>query len=125
METKIKVKAGRCFPDPNNPRRITPSDVPGEIQIVFSRDEELLHFKWVPRSGRTVEGEEFDLIVFPGDASFVRYDPDGIQLDGRILVLKFLSSDQRHFFWFQKLNSGLEPGLFTSQDTLDMRKIDR
>lgn len=39
-----------------------------------------------------------DLIVFPSDATFV---PVTQAPGGRVHVLKFSSSDQRHFFWFQ------------------------
>ncbi|EPS42555.1 hypothetical protein H072_3488 [Dactylellina haptotyla CBS 200.50] len=126
METLIKVKAGRCFPDSSNSRRLVPSDVPGEIQIVLSRDDELLHFKWVPRSGHSDDGEEFDLLLFPGDASFVPYlNTTGAPSDGRVSVLKFLSSDQRHFFWYQVKNEGLGAGEFSQKDWLITKKIDR
>ncbi|TFY80216.1 hypothetical protein EWM64_g3800 [Hericium alpestre] len=38
-----------------------------------------------------------DLILFPTDATFVRVP----QAEGRVYVLKFSSSNQRHFFWLQ------------------------
>jgi hypothetical protein len=39
-----------------------------------------------------------DLIIFPSDATFV---PVTQAPGGRVHVLKFSSSDQRYFFWFQ------------------------
>ncbi|KAK6344807.1 hypothetical protein TWF718_006761 [Orbilia javanica] len=124
METLITAKAGRCTRDPENPTRYIPSDVPGEIRLELSRDEELLHFKWLPRRGHTVEGEEFDLIVFPGDASFVPYNAG--PNDGRICVLKFQSSDQRHMFWWQTKNDeNVGPSEHTLKDRSVTRKIDQ
>ncbi|KAK6496790.1 hypothetical protein TWF481_001778 [Arthrobotrys musiformis] len=124
MDNLLTVKAGRCIRDPENPTRYVPSNVPGEIRLELSIDEELLHFKWIPRRGHTVEGEEFDLIVFPGDASFVPYNagPD----DGRICVLKFQSSDQRHLFWWQTKNDdSISASEHTRKDRLVARKIDQ
>ncbi|KAK6520110.1 hypothetical protein TWF506_000397 [Arthrobotrys conoides] len=124
MDTLITAKAGCCTQDSANPTRYTPSNVPGEIRLEFSRDEELLHFKWIPRRGHTVEGEEFDRIVFPGDASFVPYN-NGPN-DGRICVLKFQSSDQRHLFWWQTKNDeSISASEHTRKDRLVARKIDQ
>ncbi|RVD86949.1 uncharacterized protein DFL_005199 [Arthrobotrys flagrans] len=124
MDTLITAKAGRCTRDPENPNRYVPSNIPGEIRLELSRDEELLHFKWLPRRGHTVDGEEFDLIVFPGDASFVPYNAG--PNDGRICVLKFQSSDQRHLFWWQTKNDeSISASEHTRKDRSVARKIDQ
>ncbi|KAF3916072.1 hypothetical protein ABW21_db0208483 [Orbilia brochopaga] len=123
--SSITVKAGRCFPESNS-ARIIPSPVPGEIRVELAQEDELLHFRWTPRRGETVDGEEFDLIVFPGDASFVPYQHSvGAPADGRICVLKFQSSDQRHMFWLQTKSGGSDPGKHSRQDLLVIKKIDR
>ncbi|EWC43641.1 hypothetical protein DRE_01528 [Drechslerella stenobrocha 248] len=110
----------------SNSKRIIPSETPGEIRVEISPDDELLHFKWTTRRGQDLEGEEFDLIVFPGDASFVPYqNPTGAPNDGRICVLKFQSSDQRHFFWLQSKAASGEAGKYSQKDLLIVRKIDR
>ena len=48
---------------------------------------------------------ELDLVMVPADGQFKPYDkPEGDRnntTDGRIFVLKFQSSTQRHFFWMQ------------------------
>lgn len=44
-----------------------------------------------------------DLIIFPSDATFA---PVSQAPGGRVHVLKFSSSDQRHFFWFQDNSPG-------------------
>ncbi|KAF3932795.1 hypothetical protein ABW19_dt0207784 [Dactylella cylindrospora] len=85
---------------------------------------QLLHFRWVPRRGRTVDGEEFDLIVFPGDATFAPYTNPSAPGDGRIYVLKFHSSSQRHFFWWQ-IKSEEGAGDHSRKDRLIAKKIDR
>jgi len=72
---------------------------PGEITITEG-DDGLLHFNWINRQTRTAE---LDLIIFPSDASFVRVSQSP---GGRMYVLKFTSSDQRHFLWFQDLHLG-------------------
>ncbi|KAH9986704.1 proteasome complex subunit Rpn13 ubiquitin receptor-domain-containing protein [Russula vinacea] len=50
---------------------------------------------------RETEETVEDLILFPPDASFVSVP----QASGRVYVLKFSSSDQRHFFWMQDASS--------------------
>ncbi|KAK6338660.1 hypothetical protein TWF696_009471 [Orbilia brochopaga] len=125
MNSSVTIKAGRCFPEPNS-ARLVPSPVPGEINVEVAQEDELLHFRWRPRRGETVSEEEFDLIVFPGDASFIPYQhPVGAPADGRICVLKFQSSDQRHMFWLQTKSGGSDPGKFSRQDLLVIKKIDR
>lgn len=50
--------------------------------------------------------ENLDLVMFPQDGSFVPYeyktsDQPTSKTNGRIFVLKFNSSSQRHLFWLQ------------------------
>jgi len=71
----------------------------GEITITEG-DDGLVHFNWINRQTRT---PELDLIIFPSDASFVRVNQSP---GGRMYVLKFSSSDQRYFFWFQDPHVG-------------------
>ncbi|EIM81648.1 adhesion regulating molecule [Stereum hirsutum FP-91666 SS1] len=92
--TILAFKAGRCF------RREGTNTVeanPAKGAIVLDRGEdELLHFYWKNRdTGITDE----DLILFPSDATFVKVSQAGD--GGRVYVLKFSSSNQRHFFWMQ------------------------
>jgi len=89
----LAFKAGRSF------RRqatdfVDPADTKGEI-VITRGDDELLHFQWRDRTSGQVED---DLIIFPQEAEFVK-------AAGRTYVLKFSSSDQRHFFWLQDLSS--------------------
>jgi len=63
--------------------------------ILYSGDDDLMHFIW---KNRTSNEAEEDLIMFHGDATFVKVSQAS---GGRTYVLKFQSSDQRHFFWMQ------------------------
>jgi len=58
-------------------------------------EEGLLHLTWKNRETNAVED---DLIIFPGEATFQKV---GQSPEGRTFVLKFSSSDQKHFFWIQ------------------------
>ncbi|KAI1289159.1 Proteasomal ubiquitin receptor ADRM1 [Halotydeus destructor] len=59
-------------------------------------DDSLMHFCWKDRtSGQTDE----DLILFPDDAEFKRVEQCKT---GRVYVLKFKSSNKRHFYWMQE-----------------------
>lgn len=116
----ITFKAGRCTFEG---RKVVPSPTPGYIYL-FSEDD-LLHFCWRPRSAPAT-APDLDLIMFPQDGSFVplyKEEPssktsgvlfplldDGKKgetgnlhspTNGRIFVLRFGSSSQKHFFWMQ------------------------
>lgn len=70
--------------------------VAGKGAIMITNGEDgLLHFIW---KNRVTNDVEEDLILFPSDASFVK-------ASGRTYVLKFSSSNQRHFFWMQDASS--------------------
>ncbi|KAF7299179.1 Adhesion regulating molecule [Mycena indigotica] len=88
----LAFKAGRAFRQGNS-NTVDPSPTKGAI--VLTVDDGLLHFAW---KNRTTDTTEEDLILFPGDASFVKIP----SASGRVYVLKFASSDQRHFFWLQE-----------------------
>jgi len=66
------------------------------IEMKF--EDDLMHLWW---KNRTTGVAEDELIVFPGEATFekVQQDPSG-----RTHILKFSSSDQSYFFWFQRAN---------------------
>ena len=60
-----------------------------------------------------------NLVMVPGDGHFVPYE--GVEgrastrTNGRIFVLKFESSSQRHLFWLQSKPEG-DPSLLSSRD---------
>jgi len=97
------IKAGRAFRR-GETNFVDSEATPGEITITEGADDGLIHFNWINRS---THNADIDLIVFPSDASFV---PVSQSLGGRMHVLKFSSSDQRHFIWFQDSF----PGAFAS-----------
>lgn len=79
------------------------------LLAILTFTAELCHFCWRPRSA-SVNDPELDLLMIPGDGSFVPYtgkednsDSENLRspTDGRIFVLKFSSSSQRHLFWLQ------------------------
>ncbi|KAI0050379.1 adhesion regulating molecule [Auriscalpium vulgare] len=93
----LAFKAGRAFRREGT-NTVEPSPVKGAIVIERGEDD-LLHLLW---KNRETEETDEDLIVFPEDASFVRVEQ---ATGGRIYVLKFTSSEQRHFFWLQDASS--------------------
>ncbi|KAI5990017.1 adhesion regulating molecule [Pisolithus albus] len=92
-QTLLAFKAGRSF------RRGVSSFVdadPTKGAIVLSNgDDGLLHFMWKERPSGIMRE---DLILFPGDAKMERVTQER---SGRTFVLRFDSSDQKHFFWMQ------------------------
>ncbi|KAI0725635.1 adhesion regulating molecule [Fomitopsis betulina] len=96
-DPRIAFKAGRCF------RRENTSFVdaePTKGAIILQNGEDgLLHFIWKNRSTDAIVE---DLILFPGEATLVKVDQPAW---GRTYVLKFSSSNQRHFFWMQDADS--------------------
>ena len=87
--THLAFKAGRCF------RRAGTNFVdadPTKGAIVLSNsDDGLLRLMWKERATGEL-GE--DLILFPGDATFEKVTQAP---GGRTYVLRFESSDQKHF----------------------------
>lgn len=77
---------------------------------------ELVHFCWRRRS-QPPDQPDLDLVMIPGDGSFTPYtgkenseSSDNVKspTNGRIFVLKFSSSSQRHLFWLQGKSKGNE-----------------
>jgi 26S proteasome regulatory subunit N13 len=79
---------------------------------------DLLHFCWKPRSSPEPED---DLIIIPGDARLVPYTEC---TTGRVMVLKFSSSSQRHFFWIQS-KSESPAGELGHWSARDMKWVER
>ncbi|KAF2671981.1 hypothetical protein BT63DRAFT_422494 [Microthyrium microscopicum] len=109
----ITFKAGRCDDatgsSGDNPISIKCKPTPGYVYVYTGAEDELTHFCWRPRT-QGLDDPELDLIMFPGDARFLPYvGRDGplygpnvtSPTSGRIYVLKFSSSSQRHLFWLQ------------------------
>ncbi|KAK3341409.1 proteasome complex subunit Rpn13 ubiquitin receptor-domain-containing protein [Lasiosphaeria hispida] len=105
----ITFKAGICDVDQSSkPYKITPQAKPGYIYL-YSEDD-LIHFCWRPRDV-PLDEPELDLVMIPGDGNFVAYNTrspsqSSSKTDGRIFVLKFASSSQRHLFWLQSKPQG-------------------
>lgn len=95
-QTLLAFKAGRSF------RRAGTNFVDANLTkgaiVLSNNDDGLLHFMWKEHATGTL-GE--DLILFPGDATFEKVTQAP---GGRTYVLRFESSDQRHFV------SRLRPG---------------
>ncbi|KAG7006743.1 hypothetical protein G7Y79_00013g035150 [Physcia stellaris] len=101
----ITFKAGICdFDSSTNPPSIKPKATPGYLYL-FEEDE-LIHFCWRPRSA-SLSQPELDLTMVPTDGHFLPYQltkPGSDQkspTNGRIFVLSFQSSTQKHVFWLQ------------------------
>lgn len=114
----ITFKAGRCD---QNGRKVTPVQTPGYVYLYA--EDELLHFCWRPRSVPSTEPET-DLIMLPGDGAFEPLLKEQGTEDlhspttGRIYVLKFSSSGQKHYFWMQSKSQHKEGSLswFSQRD---------
>ncbi|KAF8587592.1 adhesion regulating molecule [Ramaria rubella] len=97
MSSIIAFKAGR-LQRRENTNWLDPSLTKGALQLLVA-DDGLLHFQWRNRDTNIVED---DLIIFPSEASFEKVSQAG---GGRTYVLKFTSSNQRHFYWFQDVST--------------------
>ncbi|KAK8849521.1 hypothetical protein IAR55_004855 [Kwoniella newhampshirensis] len=97
MSTIISVPAGRCHRRSEDSKWVDPSPEKGLLEM--NLEDDLLHLWWKSRVTGSVEDE---LIIFPGEATFAKVDQDP---SGRTHILKFSSSDQKYFFWFQRATS--------------------
>jgi len=96
--------------------------------IVASRQSQanictdLIHFCWRSRDV-PLDEPELDLVMIPTDGHFVPFDTRSpaqptSKTNGRIFVLKFGSSSQRHLFWLQSKPQGRtgNPAWFSPRD---------
>ncbi|CUS06730.1 unnamed protein product [Tuber aestivum] len=105
----ISIKAGKCAQNGTN---IVSQAEPGLLYLYHNPEDDLLHFCWKPR-GAVEPTAEDDLIIIPGDARIIKYTGC---TTGRVMVLKFSSSSQRHFFWLQSKAESSEPGHWSARD---------
>lgn len=116
----ITFKAGICELDQSTtPPRVQAQEKRGYIYLYT--EDDLTHFCWRPRDA-PLDEPELDLVMIPTDGHFVPYNPVPNQprskTNGRIFVLKFTSSSQRHLFWLQskpQARSG-NPSWFSPRD---------
>jgi len=90
---------------------VDPSPAKGAVMLQTGEDG-LLHFIWKDRTSGDIEE---DLILFPSDASFVKVPQSSW---GRTYVLKFSSSNQRHFFWMQDASTRRDDEFVTNMNRL-------
>ncbi|KAF3480167.1 uncharacterized protein GIQ15_05514 [Arthroderma uncinatum] len=120
----ITFKGGICDLDTTvTPNAVKPQPTPGYIYL-YSEDD-LVHFCWRPRSA-PIDEPELDLVMVPSDGTFTPYKPTSAQTpsnaerptNGRIYVLKFASSSQRHLFWLQSRSQHEQgnPAWFSARD---------
>ncbi|ORY66358.1 proteasome complex subunit Rpn13 ubiquitin receptor-domain-containing protein [Pseudomassariella vexata] len=115
----ITFKAGRCElqQSESKPYKVTPQPEPGYIYL-YSEDD-LIHFCWRERN-EPLDSPTLDLVMVPTDGHFVPYELPGAntKTNGRIFVLKFMSSSQRHLFWMQSKPQGRsgDPSWFSPRD---------
>ena len=92
----------------------------GLVYVKHSQDDQLLHFCWKNRKNNSIElvcrftnckpkSSDFylyqDLIIFPGETEFLKINECK---DGRVFMLKFKNSQERHLFWMQESGSDKE-----------------
>jgi len=106
----LAFKAGRAFRREGT-SMVEPTITKGAIILKNSVEDGLLHFQWKNRETNNVEE---DLILFPSDATFTKVP----EPSGRVYVLKFSSSDDRHFFWMQDASSARDAEFARNLNTL-------
>ncbi|KAL9607816.1 MAG: hypothetical protein Q9167_007310 [Letrouitia subvulpina] len=119
----ITFKAGKCAFDVGpSPPRITPEPTPGYVYLY--EEDELMNFCWRPRS-RPLTDPELKLVMPPADGRFIPYlhkqansTEKRSPTNGRIFVLKFESSTERHLFWMQSKSQDSmdDPAWFSPRD---------
>lgn len=111
------------FQSSTSPPKVKPLPTPGYIYLYA--EEELLHLCWRPRTA-PLDSPELDLLMLPTDGEFAPYHAISKgtpshplkSVDGRIYVLKFSSSSQRHLFWLQSRSQHAQghPSYFSARD---------
>ncbi|KAI0400308.1 proteasome complex subunit Rpn13 ubiquitin receptor-domain-containing protein [Xylaria palmicola] len=117
----ITFKAGRCDVDAaSRPYKVSP--LPDSGYIYLYNEDDLIHFCWRQRAAPLYE-PELDLVMVPSDGHFQPYealDSGSAPTNGRIFVLKFLSSSTRYVFWLQSKAQGprgnREPSYLSPRD---------
>lgn len=117
--------------------KVKPEPEPGYVYLYRGEDgtasrysrfitdtSELIRFCWRKRADLAVQ-PQYELTMVPGDATFTPYlnNSDDSQdkhspTNGRIYVLRFSSSSDRHFFWMQAKSQHKDgtPSWFSSRD---------
>lgn len=92
---------------------------------------DLIHFCWRERSV-PLDQPELDLVMVPTDGRFVPYETKSpaqptAKTNGRVFVLKFTSSSQRHLFWLQSKPQGRsgDPAWLSPRDLKIGEIVDR
>ncbi|KAF2655542.1 hypothetical protein K491DRAFT_692741 [Lophiostoma macrostomum CBS 122681] len=122
----ITFKAGQCELLHGSPPTVKPTQTPGYVFLYVGEGDEMVHFCWRPRD-RPADDPELDLLMIPGDATFLPYigndsgaDSENLKspTDGRIFVLKFSSSSTRYLFWLQSKSQHPkgDPSWFSERD---------
>lgn len=114
----ITFKAGKCD---FHGKKVSPVATPGYLYLYV--EDDIPHFCWRPRSAAPTDPET-DLFMVPGDGTFEPWlKEEGAEelhspTNGRIYVLKFSSSSQKHFFWMQSKTQHKEGNLswFSQRD---------
>ncbi|SGY81616.1 BQ5605_C009g05510 [Microbotryum silenes-dioicae] len=92
MAPLLSFRAGRAFRQ-GETNTVVPA--PGRGLITIEEEDGLMHFYWKDLDANAIVE---DLIIFPGDATFVKASE-------RVHVLKFSSSSARSFFWHQDVDA--------------------
>ncbi|KAH7398451.1 proteasome complex subunit Rpn13 ubiquitin receptor-domain-containing protein [Pyrenochaeta sp. MPI-SDFR-AT-0127] len=127
IEPLVTFKAGQCelIRGQDTQQTVKPVRTPGYVYL-YQGEDEFVHFCWRPRN-KPLEESDLDLIMIPGDGSFLPYtgkdsveDSENVKspTDGRIFVLKFNSSSQRYLFWLQSKSQHRrgDPSWFSERD---------
>lgn len=117
----ITFKAGICDVDSSSkPYKVKPKPEPGYVYLYA--EDDLIHFCWRERN-TPLDAPELDLVMVPTDGHFVPHESSkqprsAAKTNGRVFVLKFMSSSQRHMFWLQSKPQGRngDPAWFSPRD---------
>ncbi|KAF1797433.1 proteasome complex subunit Rpn13 ubiquitin receptor-domain-containing protein [Mucor lusitanicus] len=91
----VQFNAGKCIVDGT---WIKPDTRKGQVYMDQGEDR-LLHLYWKERKTQSVA--EDDLIIFPDEAEFRQITQC---TTGRVYLLQFKTSNERHFYWMQSKN---------------------